>query len=1615
MQLGPRYSFVRELGRGGESRVFLVRDHHLDRELALKHLVHLPVDEEGSLEREFALLAKVEHPGIARVFDFGYIDDRPYFTSEYVRGRPLGECARGLDGQTLLRFFVEIAEAVAFLHRGDVQHLDIKPSNILVPGNGTTLGRPVLIDFGLHRRGRRESPDPPLRGSLPFMAPEYFRGGTIGASTDVYALGVTFYQLLTGRYPRFASATDSSAWFESEGWDAAPVPPSSHRPDVPRDLERVVLKCLALSRRSRFRSASELLDALRRVEGGPAASPSSKTLPAQTVGRQAELSLVSSFLAGIGKEGRTADCLLVTGPPGMGQTHLFREIKVRAQTLGLRFYLETGYPGRSVAPGSLLRCLGEHAGSVAGDRRRKGHGRRRWQTFLERLRQPLGVLRDETLEGERRLRRAAEVALTARSVREPMIIAADGLQYLDEVSIELLIDLLRTFDSLPDAERPPIATVVGYREEGPAARLLHELSSFLLQPRRARVLTLGPLSVAESIELGRRLGGDSPAVSGGLRLFQESGGSPARIARTVLEGQIASRPPGGSPAARESAAPVVLGPDERRVLLTLALVERPVALAELARLVDVPRGRVRHLLGRLASSGQVRRVEVAPCRSAWIPGAAGDILDILAPAADAERRRVHGRIADEVIRQAGADDARHVEAVGHLKAAGRRRQLVEHGLAAARYLKSTFQSRGALGVYRDVLEALPRNRPGARVEVVVEMAQLYMRVGEVDDGIRVLREIFLDSRRIPASSHLRVLLWLATLYSRGGEFRRADALFREGFDKVETGSSLLSREEFLLFLNEQAAVKTFLGFHEEALALCEEGWRLSRRSRKHTVKAVALNLSATKASVALRLFDYDEAIRNFERALGIAEAIGSPGNQTVILNNLGMCYSQCDRYQDAIRAYREAEKLGLRLDEGPSLASVYGNLAILCARTGDLEEMERVLSEADKLTPGTLGRKQEYFLEHAHGLCLVIRGRYTAARPHLEKARKMGEALGDRYVVPFEELYLAEAMLFEARYRDADDLLAGLTDPSRPSAIRRPALARLALTGALTSKEGAALDAVARFHEIEDERPIAFLEASSGIYLGWALSILERYDEARSHLARSERYFRRHGLRPSLSLVLCVRAESEWLAGRADAAADIVESPASPASELAAVLRSLLRARLLIETGRTTEDEANCADALAEAGALLVGHRLPEWSRRLDALRRRLTGDPAPADRSVSPSPGGVGSAYWKRWVEDFELPVAWTAGRGGRPNASPSEPPDEAPGSDTVPLRRAATGRMRREVVARSRPMQRLLGLVDRLRASDIPVLIRGETGSGKELVARVIHEESCRAAAPFRVVDCATIPPALLESELFGASPGAFTDQVEGRQGLLLAANGGTLLFDEVGGASLEVQAKLLRLLSGGVVRPLGSDEERTVDVRFLFSSALDLQRAVEEGRFREDLYHRIHVLTLEVPPLRERPEDLEELVKRFLSAEGAESAEGAGPDPYVESGVIQRLRLRPWPGNVRELKNLVLRLRLEGGEKITTESLEGALESVEPEDTRRVFPRNLLADGSLPALKKELEREYILYHYRRLEGRTKDLCRFLGVGPRHFYRMCQRLGVRLREERRSLGSRGGEGPPA
>ena len=228
--------------------------------------------------------------------------------------------------------------------------------------------------------------------------------------------------------------------------------------------------------------------------------------------------------------------------------------------------------------------------------------------------------------------------------------------------------------------------------------------------------------------------------------------------------------------------------------------------------------------------------------------------------------------------------------------------------------------------------------------------------------------------------------------------------------------------------------------------------------------------------------------------------------------------------------------------------------------------------------------------------------------------------------------------------------------------------------------------------------------------------------------------------------------------------------------------------------------------------------------------------------------------------------------------------------------------------MIGRSRAIQEVYAQVEAAARSDVPVLLLGETGAGKELVARAIHAQSRRSNGPFVPVNAGALPETMLESELFGHAKGSFTGAVEQREGKLVMASGGTLLLDEIETISARAQVQLLRVLDDGVVEALGSDKPRKVDIRLVCASNVELSEEVRAGAIREDFYHRIMVLCIRVPPLRERAEDITLLASHFLKL--ASDRNGI-PVPAVPEATLADMVRYPWPGNVRELKNAVERM--------------------------------------------------------------------------------------------------------
>jgi DNA-binding NtrC family response regulator len=308
---------------------------------------------------------------------------------------------------------------------------------------------------------------------------------------------------------------------------------------------------------------------------------------------------------------------------------------------------------------------------------------------------------------------------------------------------------------------------------------------------------------------------------------------------------------------------------------------------------------------------------------------------------------------------------------------------------------------------------------------------------------------------------------------------------------------------------------------------------------------------------------------------------------------------------------------------------------------------------------------------------------------------------------------------------------------------------------------------------------------------------------------------------------------------------------------------------------------------------------------------------------------------------------------------------------------------------VGSSPPMERVRKLVARVADADAPVLILGETGTGKEMVARAIHHQSHRAREPFLAVNCSALPGTLIESLIFGHQRGAFTGAVQRMRGQLELAGDGTLLLDEIAEMPFELQAKLLRVLEDRRFRPLGGEEEVPLRARVLASTHVDLPRRISEGRFREDLFYRLNVVAIEIPPLAERGDDVIQLLHAFAS--------GFKRRLRFTEGAIQWIRLRPWPGNVRELRNAVERLALLAeDDTIDVPALEEFVGMNMMDSAREIdrMARSILALPNRIGSKLDVIERAVLHHAVEITGGNKSAAaRLLGVHRKFLERRLDR----------------------
>ncbi len=1591
--LARRYVIQRKLGTGSLGTVYLAHDEETGRRVALKTLrtdrgYRRAIED---LRAEFRTIAGIEHPRIARAFDFGYLREDesapgiPYYTREFVEGTPLpggppGEVAPA----EYLRPILDLLEALEYLHASGLTHRDLHAGNLIVgddPARGAT-----LIDLGFMESpasGAGRASTTQTLGVPPAIL-RATEAGRASAAIDIFMAGRLLHYRLTGQ-----TSGEIRLPPEIPGWGARRT----------LELERIATKAAPPDPERQFRSATEFRRALADALGEE--TPEVTTEPTGAlVGRDLEIERIDRILNEFAR-GRSG-VAWISGRPGGGRSRLLREMRLRTQLAGFATIDVTFVRGSGPQP-ALERALREAKSSPA--------PAREW----------LGAL--DVRHGGTRAERAERAARAYFSESgAPLVLLLDDFDIADNDSRALVLALAETIAlerKSEEAPRRPICLGVVTSDDGtelPAEFLVPlrpltkraqaELFSSLLSP-----LTAPPKFVARVIDCTR--------------------GSPLRIRQVSAALRATWGPHGAIPAGAE--LPTFPGGDEaidvptailenaesRAMLSALAIIDRPARRAEVMAAAQLDARSSRRAAAHLRSAELLIASRRGGTQSFRLSSRA--IVEFaLRSLDDGTARTMHARLASFLQREGRADARSAADRARHLIGAGRQREGAELALRAAEQLRHG----GYFEAARSVLEcALGGERSKKRRLTLVEsLSRILEELGDHEDGIALVEPVFAAIERERAASGsrseargqrsrdaVRIRRLLGVHYHRAGRTSDALRVFEEAAAYARPSRDV---EDLVFVDSELAELYTYRGEYGSAEEACTRGLeRLGGLQTTPFRQRMEVILRATQGHLELRRLNLGPARDSLNAALTIAGTHGTPALEAVILNNLGIVERQSNRFGVAVRCFRRAERLLTRAREGRSVIKIACNLALIAAHRGDRDEARSQLARALELLRLHPGQRLEFFVGYTEGIVAQLTGDSRAAIPALEAALALGRSLGDAHLVSFGEVALAEALLFSGRYTEAKARLgrARRIKSGRGGALlERMIAARRYLLDSLLGADRAR--ARSRALLLSVERTDAELpETWNDLFVALGERTGGAGDDASlaPPIHAIAQRFRTLKIPAGVALASSVAllddaARTNARTGRR--ASRRSESPARTSHDVAAVAEPLAAAAAQFRRGSDSAREL-----LQCAADAIVGRPFLELDLWIEVLRGHLAfrdGDLGGARRHLHRArhthevltrfvPARSREAFER--LRRFDLLRDLDARVRRVPAVVPS-------------TRRAVGAGEYHGMVGRSEPMAEVFRWIERLRDQVVPVLIRGETGTGKELAARAIHASSPHRGGSFLALHCGSIPDELFEAELCGYEAGAFTGAETASPGLLEELCDGTILLDDVDALSPGAQAKLLRIIDAKSIRRLGGVELRPLEVRILASTSGDLEAAIDRETFRRDLYHRLRVVELELPPLRHRRGDIADLARHFLARH---SARMDRPNPSLDEECAAVLREHAWPGNVRELETIIVRalvvqtpgrsLRPEVFSALIGESR--AAVHGENESSRERFVRSAIRAGrSLKDLRRDLEASYVTELFRELDGDVERMMETLGVKKTQLYDLFRRTGVdvkSLREE--------------
>jgi hydrogenase-4 transcriptional activator len=899
-------------------------------------------------------------------------------------------------------------------------------------------------------------------------------------------------------------------------------------------------------------------------------------------------------------------------------------------------------------------------------------------------------------------------------------------------------------------------------------------------------------------------------------------------------------------------------------------------------------------------------------------------------------------------------------------------------------------------------EARARLDPETDIEVRAQLGLTFNYTGDFPKAIAVLNAALRDAPEHGADAQRgAIYAALSRVYRSINEYPIARDHSERALDHYRRAGDWRGLAECYVGL---ALVEMFTGNYESGLTLSEQAVKLiGDRPAPFLLGKIYANM----AGACWFLKRPHEGIRHLEKAINYYERAEHKANAAIGYNNLGINLTLVGRWERAHEALKRALELAFEVDErGSQVPMILDSLGELRMLRGELEDAQGLLERAVKLANENGNKWYAWQAARTLGHCLLATGDVERALSEGEGALALAEKIGDRQAVCESSLLLAEGRLRRGETELCAELLQKVSELVEDSA------SDLALAGEGQRLQGllAARRENPRLAAHHFGRSVSIFEMLGDRYraarahfdLGRALASFQP-ERAAEPLTSAVRIFRELGARLDLA-----RAEESLAAlgyelppPAASAAADaqhrqlsvmrLVEAVNSRElllRELASLLRQEAGASrvLVLEQTEGARYKAAFGQGFAheEAARLLASLNAAASedeaegvaSRQGGALVRLRVGNAAPAALFVAPralvDAADESLTTLLRLAEmELDLYAFRERARAGRDGAQRSALSEQG---------------LMQGFIHSSPAMKLLVEEIQKIRSSDVTVLVTGESGTGKELVARAVHTVSTRRARAFVPFNCTAVPKELSEGYLFGYRRGSFTGAVSDSPGVIRTAAGGTLFLDEIGDLPIDVQPKLLRFLQEGEIQPLGEQKPQKVDVRIIAATNTDLEAMVADGRFREDLYYRLNVIRLRVPPLRERRSEIPAIVDYYVNHY---SEKFKKRDVHVTAEAVDLLMVFDWPGNVRQLTNEIQRIvaRAEDGAVVTPEHLSPDIQRAAPRPVATVQPAStsLPAGVSLADAVEDLERGMIAEALRRHNGNVTRAARDLGLTRR------------------------------